>query len=145
MSAPDFITGNGEVILKDKFISVRLIVAALEKEFRLKVIEESPKFIKFKIVRFARIYGAPVIWPSASLSIVFDNENDTINYRFNWPEYYMLFPLLGVVLFVPGIKVIKEDFPFLLLAIIFWAGIIFLDTKYVSSKVRKTLLKLSAT
>jgi hypothetical protein len=145
MSAPDFITGNGEVILKDKFISVRLIVAALEKEFRLKVIEESPKSIKFKIVRFARIYGAPVIWPSASLSIVFDNENDTINYRFNWPEYYMLFPLLGVVLFVPGIKVIKEDFPFLLLAIIFWAGIIFLDTKYVSSKVRKTLLKLSAT
>ena len=145
MSAPDFITGNGEVILKDKFISVRLIVAALEKEFRLKVIEESPKSIKFKIVRFARIYGAPVIWPSASLSIVFDNENDTINYRFNWPDYYMLLLLLGVVLFVPGIKVIKEDFPFLLLAIIFWAGIIFLDTKYVSSKVRKTLLKLSAT
>lgn len=145
MSAPDFITGNGEVILRDKFISVRLVEATLEKEFRLKVIEQSPKFIKFKIVRFARIYGAPAIWPSASLSIVFDNENDTINYKFYWPDYFVLLLMVGVALFVPGIKVIKEDFFFFLIALIFWAGMIFLDTKYVSSKVRKTLLKLNAT
>ncbi|RII30426.1 MAG: hypothetical protein CXR30_05425 [Geobacter sp.] len=145
MSAPDFISGNGEVILKDKFVSVRLVGAALEKKFRLKIIEESPKFIKFKIVRFARIYGAPVFWPSASLSIAINNENDSINYKFYWPDYYMLLLLVGLVLFVPGIKTLKEDFLFPLITVIFWAGIIFLDTKYVSSKVRKTLLKLSST
>ena len=134
MSAPDFITGNGKVILKDKFISVRLVEAALEKEFRLKVIEQSPKFIKFKIVRFARIYGAPAIWPSASLSIVIDNENDTINYKFYWPDYYVLFLIVGVGLFVPGF-----DFPFsvVLLGVIFWAGMIYLDTKYVCPKFGK--------
>ena len=31
MSAPDFITGNGEVTLKDKFISARLVEEALGK------------------------------------------------------------------------------------------------------------------
>lgn len=144
MSFNNFFTGNGELTVKDKFVSVRLIQEALEGVFRIDVIEESPSSIKYKIVRFARIYGAPVIWPNASLAIMIDNKTDTIKYRFHWPDYYMLFLLPVVVLLSPG-SLLKENFLLPFLAVLFWAGLIFLDTKYVSSKVRKALLKLSTT
>lgn len=145
MSAPDFITGNGEVTLKDKFVSVRLVEEALGKAFRLKVTEESSNFIKCKLVRFARIYGAPVIWPSATLSISIDNQTDKIRYRFYWPDYFLLIMLLAPLLAFRGGRLMEEDLPILLIAVPIWAGIIFLDTKYVSSRVRKTLLKLNNT
>ena len=145
MSVSDFITGNGEVILENKFISARLVEDALGKAFRLKVTEESPNFIKCKLVRFARIYGAPIIWPSATLAITIDNQTDTIMYKFYWPDYFMLITLVAAVLIFHGGHMLKEDLMILLFAIPLWAGIIFLDTKYVSSKVRKTLLKLSST
>jgi len=145
MPVPDFITGNGEISLKDKFVSVRLVENALGKAFRLKVTEESPNFIKCKLVRFARIYGAPVIWPSATLSISIDNQNDMIKYKFYWPDYFMLITMVVAVLIFYNAHLFKEDFLTFLFAIPLWAGIIFLDTKYVSSKVRKTLLKLSNT
>lgn len=145
MSAPDFITGNGEITLKDKFISARLVEEALGKTFRLKVMEESPNSIKCKLVRFARIYGAPIIWPSARLAITIDNQTDVIRYKFYWPDYFLLTTLIAAVFIFRGGHPLKEDFLFLLFALPLWAGIIFLDTKYVSSRVRKTLLKLSNT
>jgi hypothetical protein len=145
MSVPDFITGNGEIALKGKFVSVRLLENALGKAFRLKVTEESPHFIKCKLVRFARIYGAPIIWPSARLAITIDNQTDVIRYKFYWPDYFLLTTLVAAVLIFNGGYLPKDDFLFLLLGVPLWAGIIFLDTKYVSSRVRKTLLKLSNT
>lgn len=145
MSALDFITGNGEITLKDKLVSVRLVEDALGKAFRLKVTEESSNFIKCKLVRFARIYGAPIIWPSARLTITIDNQTDVISYKFYWPDYFILTTLIAAVFIFRGGYPLKEDFLFLLLALPLWAGIIFIDTKYVSSRVRKTLLKLSNT
>lgn len=145
MQVPDFITGNGGVTLKDKFLSVRLVEDALGKAFRLKVTEETPNFIKCKLVRFARIYGAPVIWPSATLSISIDNQTDMIRYRFYWPDYFLLINLVVPILAFRGGYLLREDLTILLIAATFWAGLIFLDTKYVSNRVRKTLLRLSNT
>lgn len=145
MSVPDFITGNGEITLKNKFVSVRLVEDALGKAFRLKVIEESPNFIKCRLVRFARIYGAPIICPSARLAITFDNQTDVLRYKFYWPDYFLLTTSVAAVLIFNGGFLPKDEFLFLLFAVPFLAGLIFLDTKYVSSRVRKTLLKLSNT
>ena len=145
MSVTDFIKGSGEVTIKDKFVSVRLVEDALGKAFRLKVIEESPNFIKCKLVRFARIYGAPIIWPSATLAITIENQTDIIRYKFYWPDYFLLLMMVAAVIISRGGYMLKEDFLFLLLAVPFLAGLIFLDTKYVSSRVRKSLLKLSNT
>ena len=145
MSAPDFFTGNGEITLKDKFVSVRLVEDALKKAFRIKVTEESQNLIKLKLVRFARIYGAPIIWPSARLAITIDNQTEVIRYKFYWPDYFLLTTLVAAIFIFKGGYLLKEDFLFLLFALPLWAGIIFLDTKHVSSRVRKTLLKLSNT
>jgi hypothetical protein len=142
MPVADFFTGNGAITVKDKVLSLRFVKNALEKVFRLKVIEESPNYIKYKIVRFARIYAVPVIWPSATISIYVDNKTDTIRYRFYWPDYYMLLFLVSVLFFPP----LSKDFILLIpLALVFWLVLIFLDTKYVSIRIRSALRKLNAT
>ena len=33
------------------------------------IVEETPDYIKFKIIRFIRLYGAPFIWPQASIKV----------------------------------------------------------------------------
>jgi hypothetical protein len=77
------------------------------------------------------------------IAITIDNKSDVIRYKFFWPDYFLLTTLVAAFLIFNGGYLLKDDFLFLLLAIPFWAGIIFLDTKYVSSRVRKALLKLS--
>lgn len=82
--------GNGEVYLPDKFLSPRLVKEALDKKFNVIIVEETPDYIKFKIIRFIRLYGAPFIWPQASIKVWIDNENDKLIFKFFWPEYLAL-------------------------------------------------------
>ena len=135
MSFFNFLTGNDQVNLSDKFLSPRLVKDAIGKKFNIRIIEERPDYIKFRIIRFARLYGAPFIWPQASIEVCIDNENDTLIYKFFWPEYFAL--IIPFILFFAVGEKVKEFFSFYIFALIFFCSIMFLDTKWVSSRVRK--------
>ena len=81
---------KGEVYLRDKFLAPRLIKDALGKNFNVRVIDEGPNYIKFRIIRFARLYGFPFIWPQASIEVWINNETDKLIYKFFSPEYLAL-------------------------------------------------------
>ncbi|KQC10032.1 MAG: hypothetical protein APR62_02180 [Smithella sp. SDB] len=124
---------KGEVYLRDKFISPRLIKDALEKKFNVKVIDERHDYIKFKIIRLARIYGAPFIWPQATIEIWIENENDKLIYEFFWPEYLAL--IIPFILFIVVEENLKDFIFFFIVAIIFFGGLMFLDTRWVSRRI----------
>jgi len=73
---------KGEIYLRDKFIWPRLIKDVLRKTFNVSIIDEGPNYIKFRIIRLARLYGFPFIWPQASIEIWIKNENDKLIYKF---------------------------------------------------------------
>ena len=61
------------------------------KKFRLIVIEESSRHVRYKIVRFLRLYGGPAIFPQARIEITIRKENSrsSLYWHFIWPEYYV--------------------------------------------------------
>ena len=127
---------KGEVHLRDKFLSPRIIKEALEKNFNVKVIDEGPDQIKFGIIRFARIYGAPFLWPQATIEIWIENDNDKIIYEFFWPEYLTL--IIPFILSIVVGESPREFMVFFVIIIIFFGCLVFLDTRWVSRKVLKT-------
>ena len=96
------ITEKGEVFLKDKFLSPRLIKEILEKKFTVRVIDEGPYYIKLRIIRFGRLYGFPFVWPQASVEFWVDNETDNLVYKFFWPEYFAL--IIPFILILLGMR-----------------------------------------
>jgi len=134
-SLHNFLTGNGEVYLLNKFLSARLLKEALDKKFNVLIVEETPAYIKFRIIRWIRLYGAPFIWPQASIRIWIDNKNDKLIFKFFWPEYLAL--IIPYSFFFILEQRIREVFPALVCALIFFTFLMFLDTKWVSRRVRK--------
>jgi len=130
----NFFTGKGEVCLPDRFLSPRLVKAALDKKFNVIIVEETSDYIKFKIIRFIRLYGAPFIWPQASIRVWIDNENDKLIFKFFWPEYLAL--IIPFSFFFIVDQKIREFIPVFVLA---FGSLMFLDTKWVSRRVRKAL------
>jgi hypothetical protein len=131
-SLPNFFTGKAEVYLPDKFLSPRLVKEALEKKFNVTVIEETPHFIKFKIIRFIRLYGAPFIWPQSSVKVWIDNEQDKLIFKFFWPEY------LALVIPFSLFFIVDQNFRGLIpVFVLFFGSLMFIDTKWVSRRVRK--------
>jgi len=129
------ITEKGEVFLKDKFLSTRLIRETLEKKFTVRVLDEGPNYIKFRIIRFGRLYGFPFIWPQASIEVWFKNETDKLIYKFFWPEYLAL--IIPFILFLVVEESLRGIILFWVFALIFFGFIMFLDTRWVSRRVRK--------
>jgi len=60
---------RGEIYVGDEFLSPRLVKDALGKKFNVSVIDERSKYVKLRIIRLARLYGFPFIWPQASIEI----------------------------------------------------------------------------
>jgi len=126
---------KGEISLRDKFISPRLIKDVLRKTFNVSVIDEGPNYIKFRIIRFARLYGFPFIWPQASIEIWIKNENDKLIYKFFWPEYLAL--IIPFILLIVVEERLRDFILFFVFVLIFFGFLMFLDTRWVSRRVRK--------
>jgi len=129
---------KGDIHSRNRFLSPRLVTEALEKKFTVRVVDERSDYIKLKIIRLARLYGFPFIWPQASMEVWIENENDKLTYKFFWPEYlaliipFAIFPLIEPQIF---------DFIFFYIMILFFFGfLIFLDTRWVVKRIR-TLFK----
>ena len=150
MSLQEFFDGSGELQFDEVFVSPRLVREALEKRFRLVVIEETPHQLRGKLVRYARIYAAPVIWPNATISIQIHREGlrHRLSWRFHWPDFYMLLLVAVLALLVETDPSRFRDGSLVLTGIlcftIFFLLLIFLDTKRVSWRVRRTLERLES-
>ena len=146
----DFFHGSGQIVLHDKFLSLRLVKETLEKKFRIRVLEESSSHLKCKIVRFTRLYGVPVFFPNPTLELTFKNENQesTIHYNFTCYDYYLLAimaTMFGssfmVISSEPSvIGAIKEFLFGFMIVLFFYGSLIFLDTKYLLFRIHKALL-----
>lgn len=134
----NFFTGRGSLIYADNFVSIRLLKEALVKKYRLTILEESASHIKCKIIRYARLYGAPILFPNPTLTLIIKKESgkNILYYDFQWPEYY----LVAVLSVLAGIT--SRNIILFLLVFIFFGGFVFLDTKWVSSRIRKIISTL---
>jgi hypothetical protein len=94
-----FFQRRGEIQFRNAFLSPRLIREALESRFRLAPIEETSTHLRFRIIRYLRLYGGPMIWPQAEIDITIRRHGNSYSlcWYFFWPEYYLL--LLWPVLF----------------------------------------------
>jgi hypothetical protein len=145
-SAAVFFQRRGELHFKEAFLSPRLIREALERWFRLATIEETSTHLRYKIIRFLRLYGGPMFWPQAEIDITIRRIGDicTLYWHFFWPEYYLL--LLWPILF--GLVALTDAKPgglpllALPLAILFSGFLFFVDTVWVARRVRKAFTSL---
>lgn len=131
----NFITGSAPISLDDKFVSIRLIKEAIQKKYRLTVLEESPTHMKCKIIRYARLYAAPFFFlnATAQFDIKRETDSDTLLINYSWPDYYLV---AGIAL---AAGIISKDIILFLLLLVFFGGLVFLDTKWVSSRIRKLI------
>jgi hypothetical protein len=115
---------------------------ALKSAFNVVIEEETTRELRGRIVRFARLYGFPVIWPGATIELWIDRNSEKIFYTFYWPDYYMLvgyFIVLPVFLFEVNLS--WKEMLFFIPVILFNFLCINFDTRYVQSRVRKFLMK----
>ncbi len=148
MSLQQFFDGSGELQFDEAFLSPRIVREALEKRFRLVVIEETAHQLRGKIVRYARLYAAPVFWPHPTIRVLIHREGlrCRLSWRFHWPDYYMLLLVPVLALFMAALPLHFMDASPVLISglcfVFFFLLLIFLDTKWVSWRVRRTLEKL---
>ncbi len=145
----NFFHVSGRIVLEDKFLSLRLVRETLERKFKIHILEESSRGLRCKIVRFSRLYGVPVPFPNPTLEVTFKNEKQesTIHYNFTCYDYYLVAiaaPLFGIL--SPTISpeqafidAIKKGLLVFMIVLLFYGTLIFLDTKYFVSRIRKAL------
>lgn len=150
MSLRDFLHGRGEIVLKAGFVSTRLAKDMLKRSFRIRILEESPNHVKCKIYRFVRLIGFPVLFPNPTLDIAWASraESSVINYCLTCYDYYVVISLA----FIFGIscstlehtpwQALKMGLFGVVFVLLFFGGLVFLDTKYLVHRIRKALLGL---
>lgn len=99
MNLSRFYIEQGEVNLNEKFISLRIVKEALEKSFRISVLDESSKHLSCKMIRWARLYGAPSIFPHPNLELNFVDENNMTIIRYSYKYYDFIYALLCALIF----------------------------------------------
>jgi len=152
VSLERFLNRSGAITLRDRCISVRLIEEALRKSYRILVLEETPRGLRCKIIRYARLLGVPWMGPHPTLSITVKRDSDetTVRYEFCWPEYYVV--LAGAAIFGMAASSLKPDISFsrrvldgllmFSLGFAFFGLLVFLDSSYLSWRVRKALIRI---
>jgi len=124
-----------DVYLEGRFLSPRTVKDALGKYFNVSVIDERSNYVKLRIIRLARLYGFPFIWPQATVEVWINNENDKLIYEFFWPEYLAL--IIPFILFIVLPQRPRDFILFYVFALIFFGLLMFLDTRWVSKRVRR--------
>ena len=144
MSLRQFINGSGELHFEGVFLSPRIMKEALEKRFRLVTIEESPHHVQYRIIRLFRLYGGPAFLPQARIDITIrkDSSHSSLYWYFVWPEYYVFLVSFIILFAVVVLDRGLQGIPFLIFALIFIGLMVFLDTKWVSRRVRKVFERL---
>jgi hypothetical protein len=152
MSIREFFDGSSRIVFDKKNISLRIVKEALKKNFRLVVLEESPTSCQCEIVRFVAFYRNPgfLFNPTMNLFIEKENNRTAVNYNFRRPEFRWaivgsaLFAVLATILDY-NLSVFERTMVGLgsfFFGFCFFGLVVFLDTKWVSARIRKILMKL---
>ncbi|MBA3035729.1 MAG: hypothetical protein FP814_04465, partial [Desulfobacterium sp.] len=146
MNLSRFYIKQGEVNLNEKFISLRLVKEALKKNLRIVVLDESSKHLSCKMIRWARLYGAPSIFPHPKLDLTFIEENSETIIKYRYQYYDLVFALICASAFIiigPQIFETKSlweglGYGFILCISIglFASFAVYLDTKYYVHLIR---------
>jgi hypothetical protein len=150
MSIRDFFHGSGIITEMDQFVSLRLIKESLEKKFTVRILEETPHRIRCKVVRFARLYAAPMPFPNPSVEISFHNNKDetVINYVITDYDYYLLLILVltagissaGLGLSKGLIGALRQGCLFSIFALLFFGSLVLIDARVFAHRIRMALL-----
>jgi hypothetical protein len=124
-----------EIHLEDKFLSPRIIKEALKEKFNITILDERSNYLKIRLIRLARLYGAPFIWPQASVEVWIRNEEDRLIYEFFWPEYLAIGIPFAILIIIEE-RLREHIFP-LAIALIFSGLFVYLDTRWAARRVRK--------
>lgn len=151
MSVRDFFHGYGEIDTKGSLVSTRLVTDTLKRNFRIHILEESPRHIKCKINRGIKLTASPVRFPNSTLDIAWGShaEDCAITYRLTCYDYYVV--AAGAFIFsiscttwayLPGDSLKIGLLAFTSVMLLF-GGLVFLDTKYLAYRIRKALLRIT--
>lgn len=124
-----------EICLEDKFLSTRIIKDALKEKFNIAILDERSNYLKIRLIRLARLYGAPFIWPQASIEIWIRNEDDKLIYEFFWPEYLAIG--IPFILLIIMVERFRENIFAIAIALTFFGLFVYLDTRWAARRVRK--------
>ena len=151
MRFPQLTHESGKINIRDKFVSLRLIKDALEKENKIKIIEETSSFIRCQVHRTRYNFGGTqFLCPTICLKIEKQSHETSILYDFFWPDYYIA--AFTVLIFVIGsiISIISAEVQFhagslaIFFIIVFCvAGLTtFWEARHCSKRIRKALKEI---
>lgn len=151
MLIPKLTHETGEINLGEKFVSLRLLKEALEKENKIKVLQETSTFIRCQVKRTKYNYGGSAfLCPTIILKVETHNHDTIIIYDFFWPDYYITAFIVLVFTIGSIVPIIKAtvQYPAGALAIFFlmvfgvaelWT---YWETRHCSKRLRKTLKEI---
>lgn len=152
MSIRDFFHGSGRIVFKEQFVSLRLITEALERKFSIRIIEDSSNGFRCKVIRYARLYAAPMPFSNPALEVSFQNDKHeaVINYRITSYDYYLVIILAlisGILSARIGITdgmigAVRQGFLFSIFALLFFGILVLIDARFFAHRIRKALLNL---
>lgn len=146
------ISGDCKIDMQDSFVSSRIIKDQVEKYFKLVTVEETATEQRYKIIRFARLYGAPFVYPSASVRFLINKKENTVRCEFSWPDWYLLlFSIFGFGITLYHSLGAGEDFKdaiadggeFAIVSCLFIGVAVFFDIQYVARRIRKSLTNIN--
>ena len=149
-SVGSWLNGDGVVFLRNRFVSVAHIEEALRRKFRIQILDDTPKSLRCKVIRYVRLLGVPWFWPHPTLSVFLVRQDDgtTLQYEFRWPEHYVglaLGTLSGVMASTADATVgsrALDAFVAFGTATLFFSMLVLLDGKYLSWRIRHILKRL---
>jgi len=141
---------RNKIVYRDSFVSTRLIKEALEKQFRLISVEESPLHMRLKIIKkFLKYFELQSVPYILDITIIRNEDNIILSWYLNWflmlPGQYFLIYIVMLLLLAPFVFSLN-DLPYLLMLIIIGLPILgiikFIDAFMVSKIVLNIFNKL---
>ncbi len=151
MKYKNLFTESTIIDLQENYISIINLKNKIKKSFNTRIIYETSSSFSYKMIRFARLFGAPVFFPNPifNVEIMREKEKTKIKCELIVFDYFLVYVsviLLGVVLFFTDFFNsnsigIKENIGILFTAFFFGNIAVLLDSKYFLYLLIKELKK----
>jgi hypothetical protein len=108
MKYKDLISEKATIDLQESFISVINLRNRIKNKFKTKTLSETSTSFSFKIIRFARLFGAPVFFPNPifNVEVLKEGENTKVHCELLVFDYFFIY----IAVFVFGFILFFTDF-----------------------------------
>jgi hypothetical protein len=151
MKYKDLISEKAIIDLQESYISVINLKNRIKREFKTKILSETSTSFSFKIIRFARLFGAPVFFPNPIFNgeVLREGKNTKIHCELLVFDYFFIYIgvfILGFILFFTDFHGsnsigIKENASMLFTFFAIGNVAVLLDAKYFFHLLKKELKK----